>query len=271
MSDSQPTVATTPTTPVVNPTTGVPGVNSAQAQQNASSTTPVDVSGMIAQYEQRINAMMSAKDTAINDRNKAITDLTNLQNQYTTAQEQTQSSLTAAANSAQLAIDRSTTIERELNQTRGQNAKLTALMERPHLVPYSLLIPDVADKEKLKSVLDQLEQIRADDIKRSLPAFPAASQQQAISSPSNPFADQNSTLQALYGNRANMNPAFMQPTTPIPASSPAQMNSGTSTDVVGAINQLFAEAKRLGTPEAFEDATRRAALMANSANPVSGR
>ena len=264
----QPTSGSTLETPMVNSTVGTPGVNQAQAQ-----TTPThnpDISGMMSQYEGRINSLMSEKDKAINERNQAISQLTELQSLYTNHREQTQSSLTVAANSAQQAIDRSTSLERELVQERARNAKFAALMERPHLAPYSSLIPDEGDEAKLKAVLDQLEQIRADDIKRSTSPLAAAPNQQQTQG-SNPLANQNSTLQSLYGTRANMNPAFLSPSAPIPASSPAQMNPAASPDVVSAINQLYADARRSGTMEAFEDATRRASLLANSSNAAINR
>lgn len=271
MSNSlQPTVAPTPDSGVVNPTAPTQGVNPAQAQMTHAQL-PAEVSAIIAaqaaQFQQRINTLMSEKDKSINERNQAISQLTELQKQYTEQQEQTQSSLTAAANSAQQAIDRSTQVDRELAKERARSTKLSALMQRPHLAAYEKLIPEQADEEKLKAVLDELELIREQDLKRYAPApavqlQPGQGQQQSQTTAS--------ILQGLYGNRANINPAFQQTINPInPASSPAQMNPmAGSTDIVSAINQLYADARKTGTPEAFEDANRRAVLLANSQRPA---
>jgi chromosome segregation ATPase len=257
-------VVSTPATSVV------PGVNPAQAQVPQGydlSARIAQLEAQCVQYESRLRNLMSEKDKAINERNQAITQYTEMERKYNELHEQTQSSLTAASNSAQQAIDRAKQLERDMQQQQAKNAKLAALMQRPHLAPYESLIPEQADEEKLKAVLDQLEQVRQADIERNAPRQPAPltplqqvqQQQQQVSS----------TLQSLYGNRANINPAFLTQQPPIPASSPAQMNpAASSQDIVSAINQLYAEARAKGTQEAFEDATRRAALLANAQRPA---
>lgn len=245
---------TTPLAPGVNSTPSAPGGTSAQSTTDQI----VNTSALIANYEQRLRSLMSDKDKAINERNQAISQLTTMQEQHTTLQEQTSGSLTAAANSAQQAIDRAKQMELELAQARAENTKLTALMQRPHLAPYANLIPSQGTSEDIGKALDQLEQIRQQDLERyakanpSLPIQPANSTQQMT--PQSPLA-------ALYGNRANMNPALFQQTPTIPASSPAAMNPSVSDNPTAAVESIFAEARRIGTTAAFEDAVKQAAAF----------
>jgi hypothetical protein len=246
----------TPPTPGVNPTPGVPGVNSAQSPTDQI----VNTSALIANYEQRLRSLMSDKDKAINERNQAISQLTTNQEHLTTLQEQTSGSLTAAANSAQQAIDRAKQMELELAQARAENIKLTHLMQRPHLAPYANLIPSTGTAEEIKLVLDQLETIRQQDLDRFATQHPQTPSTVPASQPMSPV----SPLQALYGNRANMNPALFQQNPQIPASSPAAMNPAITDNPVAAVEALFAEARRLGTTAAFEDAMTKAKAFANA-------
>jgi hypothetical protein len=256
-----PEPTTEPTTPPasgVNPTPGTPsGVNPAQSPTDQI----VNTSALIANYEGRIRSLMSDKDKALNERNQAISNLTTIQSQLTTLQEQTSGSLTAAANSAQQAIDRARQMEQDLTLERAKNVKLTALMQRPHLAPYADLIPAQGDAATITAALDQLEQIRQTDLDRYTkqnPSLAPAPQQPTTPSP-------QSILASLYGNRANMNPALFQQTTPaIPASSPAQMSPDYSNDPAKAVEALFAEARRVGTTAAFEDARTKAIALNNS-------
>ncbi len=241
------------------------GVNTAQTNPTPSSSPhpqSLDTSGLIASYEQRISRLMSEKDKMAHERNQAIAQLSTLQVDHTSLQEQTQGSLTAAANAAQQAIDHAKRLETELVSERARNAKLTALMQRPHLAPYADLIPAKSDEAELKAVLDQLEQIRQQDLDRHRSASPApAGQPQATEQ------TPNQILQSLYGNRANMHPnAFGQPA--IPASSPAMMNPNATQDASQSIQALFDDARRTGTKEAFDQALAKANLLAQSALPA---
>lgn len=247
----------TPTTPGVNPTPSVPGVNPAQSPTDQILNT----SALIAQYEQRVNRLMSEKDKAINERNQAISQLTENQQQLTSLQDQTSGSLTAAANSAQQAIDRAKQLEQELLLARAENTKLTALMQRPHLAPYANLIPSHGNAEDIGKALDQLEQIRQQDLDRYAKQNPTTTPAPTL--PTQPMTPQ-SPLQALYGNRANMNPALFQQTPTIPGSSPAAMNPAISDNPTAAVESFFIEARRIGTHAAFEDAVQKAAAFVNT-------
>ena len=253
-----PTVASTPPDTGVNPTPATQmGVNPAPA----TSTTDqiLNTSALIAQYEQRIRMLMSDKDKALHERNQAISQLTELQSQHTGFQEQTQGSLTAAANAAQQAIDRAKSLEQQLLGEQAKNIKLAALMQRPHLAPYADLIPAQADAAALSAALDQLEQIRQHDLDHYSRTTPA----QLLPPPAQQVSSTPSVLQNLYGNRANMNPALFQ-AQPIPGSSPAHMNPQLSTTPVQGVEAIFAEAKKIGTTAAFEEAVLKAAAFAAS-------
>jgi hypothetical protein len=248
---------TTPNAGGVNPTPQAGGVNPAQSQQTPTDQI-VNTSALIANYEQRISSLMSEKDKAINERNKAIANLTEIQGQLTTLQEQTGGSLTAAANTAQQAIDRSKQLEQELTTARAENVKLTHLMQRPHLAPYANLIPAGGSADDMKTVLDQLETIRKQDLEQYAKANP-----QIPTQPTSPAPPPN-PLAALYGNRANMNPAIFQQNPAIPASSPAAMNPAITDNPTAAVEAIFADARRVGTAAAFEEAVQKAAAFANT-------
>lgn len=252
MSD-QTTVTPTPDATGVNSTLPANGVNPAQSPSPTEQI--INNSALIANYEQRLRALMSEKDKAINERNQAISAQTSLQEQLTTLQNQTSSSLTASANSAQQAIDRATQLEQEVAQARAENTKLTALMQRPHLAPYANLIPSQGDAATITAALDQLEQIRKQDLEqyaKQNPSLPSV--------PSTPPMTPQNPLQALYGNRANMNPALFQQNPTIPGSTPAAMNPTVSDNPTAAVEAIFAEAQGKG-PAAFEEAVKRAAAF----------
>jgi hypothetical protein len=260
---------------VVAPQTGTPPaevVSPAQSQPSFSSnaglsladaiTKIVQQEAMIANQDQRIRALMSDKDKAENARNKAITDYTNLFGEYSTFKEQTQSSITSAANAAQQSIDRQKQLEIQMAELQGNAIRANALLERPHLAAYAQFIPASSDAEKVKAALDQLEQIRQQDLVRAQAGQPYSattptqpglpSQQQQVQNPVEP------NLLSLYAGR-NL------PFAAMPGSSPAQMSpAGTSPNTPASIQQLFDDAKNSNDPNAFEQARQQAILLANS-------
>lgn len=249
-----PTDGATPPAPAVSPPVVTPaptpnGVNPAQA---------LDTSGLIASYEQRLNSLMSQKDKAVNERNIAISQLTENQKSLTDLQGQTQGSITAAANAAQQAIERAKQLEVELIQAKSLIVKYSALLKRPHLAAYDQLIPLEADETKMNAALDQLEGIRLRDLEQYAKQNPTAP---AV--PPVPQTPQD-ILQSLYGQRANMNPAIFQNQTPIPSSSPATMSPAGGISTTQTVQSFFDEAKRIGTKQAFDDAVQKAALFAKN-------
>lgn len=258
------TDGSTPMAPVVSPpATPTPtpnGVNPAQTPVTPNQT--LDTSGLIASYEQRLNSLMSQKDKAVNERNIAISQLTENQKSLTDLQGQTQGSITAAANAAQQAIERAKQLEIELHQAKALIIKYSALLKRPHLAAYDQLIPLESDEEKMNAALDQLEGIRLRDLEQYAKQNPTAPP--AVPAPE---ATPQSILQSLYGNRANMNPALFQTPQPIPLSSPATMNPNANVSSGQTVQAFFDEAKRIGTTQAFEDAVQKATLFQKNTFP----
>ena len=250
---TSPTVAPTDgMQPTVSPSgtiTTPPLVNPAQA------TT--DVSGLMAQYEQRIARLMSEKDKAINERNQAISQLTELQNAHTTFQTQTQSSLSMAASAAQQAIDRGKLLDAQVLQLQAESLRAQTLLEKPHLAPYAQFIPMSNDPEAVKAAVAQLEQIRADDFKRTNPIVSQQTPSSLPSQPQNPFN--------VYQGRPNVPFSVATGASQVPGSSPAQMNPSAITDPTVAISQLFDEARKSGDPAAFERALQQSQVLAQTA------
>lgn len=243
-----PTDAAQPTVSPSGTVTTPPLVNPVQA------TT--DVSGLMAQYEQRIARLMSEKDKAINERNQAISQLTDLQNTHTSFQAQTQSSLTQAANAAQQAIERGKQLDVQVLHLQAESLRAQTLLEKPHLAAYAQFIPMSNDPEAVKAAVAQLEQIREDDFKRT---HPLVAQQTSPTLPAqqNPFN--------VYQGRPNIPFSLATGASQVPGSSPAQMNPGALTDPTAAISQLFDEARKTGDSAAFERALQQAQVLSQTA------
>lgn len=268
------TGAPTETLGLVSPTVTtaqgtLPTAPAGPAQTTTTFTSPspsqqiVDTSALIAQYENRIRGLMSEKDKAINERNQAISQLTDLQRTYESLQTQTQSSLTGAANAAQQAIDRASTMEQQMNVLQGEALRAQTLLERPHLAPYAQFIPAINDAEKVKAAIEQLETIRQQDIARQQQAIgqpPYGVNTNAPGMPPPLGAPATNWAQNVYQGRT-----VAPQLTGIPGSTPAQMNPAGGTDPTVAIQQLFNDAKRSGSPEDFERAIQQAALLSQTA------
>ena len=241
-------------------------VNPAQTfQQQQSSQQIAEISALTAKYEQRLSNLMSEKDRMAHERNQAISQLTALQEEHTRLQEQTQSSLSGAANAAQQAIDRTKSLEAKIAELEGESLRARTLLEKPHLAAYAQFIPTSTDPEKVKAAVEQLEQIRRQDLERN----GGYSHQQQPGQPSQPgqsgqpplYQQQQQQVANLYQNRPTMPFQFG-----IPGSTPAQMNpAGLSPDPTTAIQQLFDDAKKSGDPAAFEQAVRQAATLSQTA------
>lgn len=252
------TAQTTPVTSSLAPEqqSGSTGTNSA-----VSTSQTLDASGLIAQYEKRVRDLMSEKDKAIDERNKAIAQLTDLQNRFTTIQEQSQSSLTAAANSTQQAIDYGKQLEVQFAILKAENTRANAILKKPHLAPYAAFIPADSDETKVMAAIEQLEEINKQQMARVAPQQALPPQLPTLTQPN--VAPTN--LLDLYAGRPTM--------APLMGSAPAQMNPITTPeDQVKEIQKLFEQARLSGKHEDYERARDEAILRANaSINAVTGR
>lgn len=282
------TIPGDPTAQTPPVTTPLASTDPAQLAQSGStgatgsvSTTPqqplTDVSAIIAQYENRLRNLMSDKDKAIDERNKAIANLADVQSQFTTLREQTQSSLTGAATAAQQAIDYGKTLEGQLASLKAENTRAKILLQNPDLAPYAQFIPASEDEAKVQTAVEQLKEINKQQLARLVPQV-----QPQATPPTSPFLQPNvasPNLLDLYQGRPNMAPMLgtspaSTPSLPtIPGSSPAQMNPiATPEDQTKEIQKLFDQARLSGKQEDYDRARDEAILRANAAlNAVTGR
>lgn len=261
------------------PAQQMPSVNPAQtiSQPTPPSTTtvqPADVSTLIAQYEARIRNLMSEKDKAINERNTTISQLTSLQKEHDDFRAMNTASLSASVENAQAAIDAKKVLEQQVAALTGETLRAKTLLEKPHLAPYAQFIPASGDPEKVKQAVEQLEQIRASDLQRSL-GLAASNHAASASSPGTPAAGNGGPTQAvlpngqvdpafasLYAGRANLPSSLVSA---MPGSTPAQLNPAALTDPNAEIARLFDDARRTGRQEDFDRALAQAQVLANAA------
>jgi DNA repair exonuclease SbcCD ATPase subunit len=237
---------------MASPALQVPPVNPAQAPTTQNS---VDVSAMIAQYENRIRTLMSDKDKAINERNQAITAQAQMQQSLTEYQSQASTTLASTTTAAQQAIDENKRLGARVNALEAELQRANVVLAKPELAPYIQFIPAESDPAKLQAAVEQLEQIRMNDMARSgVRTFPG--QPSALQTTTTP-TQQDTNLYALYGQRPTMAPAFQAP-----ASSPAMMNPAGAGDVLQNIDTMLKEAMASGDPVAFETAVKSAQLLA---------
>lgn len=260
-------------TPPAAPTDGGAGVNPsvppAQPPVNpgqATSANPSDISGVIASYEQRISRLMSEKDKAVNERNQAISQLSDLQRVYTEEKAQTTNSLTNTANAAQSAIDQARVLEAQNQILQAELLRAKTLLAEPDLSLYEQFIPATSDPEKLQAAVNQLKAIRAQDLERQRaygqstgqqipPAqgvpptgTPGSNQQQPPTFPNNPLLN-------LYANRPSLAPQL------IPGSTPAQMNPAGAGNPMDTIEQTLREALNSGDSAKYSAALEAAKVQ----------
>lgn len=245
--------------PAVNPVQA-PGSTPAPANPAAPATS-LDVSGMIASYEQRLRNLMSEKDKAINERNQAITAQTDLQQQLTSLQNQTSTSLTGAAQAAQTAIDEAKQLRARVSVLEGEVLRYKMLSEHTELLPYADFVPVTTDENMMREAVQKLQTIRQQDLERSrVTQFPGQQYQQLPpTTPTTPgTTPATPNVYGLYQQRPTMAPTMPN----IPPSSPAQMHPAGAGNSVDSIDQMLREARQSGDPSAFEQAIQRASLLA---------
>lgn len=277
-----PTDASTPGGNPASSSPGLPnGVNPAQAPANPptlpSSAAPqgsptngaTDPSGLIANYEQRLRNMMSEKDKAINERNGVISQLTELQKQYTALQHQASDGLAGAANATQQAIDNGNRLQAENDTLKGELQRYKSLQKHPDLLPYLSFIPTRGTQEEQDKAIEELKAIREQDLQRvsqgqspyfSNPTLGATNPAQ-LPPGTQPAAPLPNPLQSLYGNRPTMAPTAFG----LPGSTPASMNPAGVGTTADSINKLLKDARDSGDPAKFESALEQAKTMANAA------
>lgn len=272
MDPNQSTGLPTGTDPVVNPQQ-VPAQQTVPvnpAQTPLPTTNPQDYSGVVASYEQRISRLMSEKDKALNERNQAIAQLSELQKQYTDEQSSTHQSLNNTAQAAQTAINQSRLYEAQIKSLQGELLRSKTLLAKPHLAAYEQFIPASENAEEMNKLVEQLEAIRNQDMERSraqqpygnvpsLPGLPSSQQQQQLPS-AFPGQSQATNPLNLYANRPNMAPGLNPP-----GSNPAMMNPAGAGNPTDAIQQMLYEALNSGDQNKYQTALEQAKTLANAA------
>lgn len=253
-------VLTPPATPAPTEQSGSTG--SPQGVVNPIAQQSTEISALIATYNQRISGLQSAYDKMANERNTAITNWTNIQEDYSRLKAEKDTAINSSATTAQQALDHNRTLEQQMDDIRGQLNRANALLENPELAPYARFVPVSTDSEKVKTEVEQLKQIRQQDLDRLRAAQPGYAQQ--------PAPTGNESILNLYQGRPNMAPgAFNQQppqTQEVPGSTPSQMSPMASVmNPTDEINRILTEARQSGDPAKFQAAMARALELAPTA------
>lgn len=265
MDPTTPTGASTDgtTTASTSPVVGT-SVNPAQA---TTTNTPLDVSGMMANYEQRISRLMSDKDKALNERNQSIAAQAEMQKALTELQAQSTATVASSVDAAQRAIDENKRLAARVQMLEADQLRSQVVLQKPHLAQYIEFIPITNDPEALKAAVEKLEAIREQDITRNkqAPYTPIPQPNPALPGTQSPA---NPSVLGLYAGRPNMAPGMQQ----LPGSSPALMNPAGAGSTLEAINQMLVDARNSGNPVDFERALEQSKLLAQqSINAQLGR
>lgn len=295
MSELLSTDGSTPNASVVNSTTPTTAVNAAQTETHSAVTTSPAFSvsdAQIADLNKRINNLMSLKDKEANEKQQVLDKLNKLSADYLALQQKYSADLEGALKTATDLAAQKKSLEVERDTFAARTTKLNALANKPELLPYANLIPDSTDQARIDTLIAELEQIRQAELAKytsgiqsqTAPATQTVGQQvqQQAATPGQTETVQQ-IMQRLYGNRASINPAYIQPPaqtgqppvlpatqTSTPGSTPAQMNPSAPAgmDVSSQITQLLNAAAGKGE-DAYNQAVAQAALLANAA--VAGR
>ena len=250
--------AASPTSPVATTP-----VNPAQA---TTTNNPLDVSGMMANYEQRLSRLMSDKDKALNERNQSIAAQADMQRQLTELQAQSTATVATSVDAAQRAIDENKRLATRVQMLEADQLRSQVVLQKPHLAQYIEFIPVTNDPEVLKAAVEKLEAIREQDIahNRQAPYTPIPQPNPALPGTQPPA---NPSVLGLYAGRPNMAPGMQ-----LPGSSPALMNPAGAGSTLQAIDQMLIDARNSGDPVKFEQALEQSKLLAQqSINAQIGR
>lgn len=257
-------------------------VNAAQSNNATQFVTQVqhqqELAALRASYEARISNLMSEKDRAINERDKAISAHANLLQEYEAYKAMNSSSLAAAVEAGQSSVNSNKALQQQVNELNGQVIRYKVLLEKPHLAAYQRFIPASGTEEDITNAVQQLEEIRNADMQRS--GYPvqgtfvgnnalAGTGQGTQLQQGQQQANGNNPLGNLYQGRTNLPQSLQQG---MPGSSPSMMNPNADIDPTSRIKQLFADAQASSDPGAFQKAVDQAKVLADaSINQSMGR
>ncbi len=276
-----PTVAPTGDQSGVNLTLPTVPVNPAQAPQQqyvppSSPQQQTDVSGLIANYENRLRDLMSKHDKMLNERNASINAQAQMQQQLTQLQESATTGLSSAVDNAQRAINENTQLRAQVQALQADLVRFRVLAETPDLLPYTNYIP-AGDEAAVREHVKTFQTMREQDLARfrpvgqggyapsAFPGVPAIPQFTPAGTPALPAmqqvqpGQQQPNIMNLYQNRPTMAPPYQQ----VPGSQPALMNPNGGMSASDSINTMLREAREKG-PDAFNAALEQAKVLAVS-------
>ena len=249
-----------------------------QQQQQQPQSQSQDVAAMRAHYEARISALMSEKDRALNERDKAISAHAALLHEHEQYKAMNSTSLQAAVDAAQNSTNAGKALQQQVNELQGQVIRYKVLLEKPHLAAYQSFIPATGTEEEIVKAVQTLEEIRQKDMQQS--GYPVGGTfvgNNALVAPGQQGQQQHgqgtppatANVGALYQGRSNLPQSLQQG---MPGSSPSMMNPNANVDPTTRIQQLFAEAQKSPDPDAFQKAVEQAKVLADaSINQSMGR
>lgn len=247
-----------------------------QGQQQSTSSSLAESER--ANFQARINNLMSEKDRAINERDKKIGELAALQNEYTQFKEMNSGSLNSAVDAGQRLVQENKQLQAEVERLKAQVIRAHVLMQKPHLAAYQEFIPSGGTEEEINNAVTKLEQIRQADLQQNGAVFPTApsmfpsspqqqnhaQQGQAQGQVQGQVQDPATILANLYQGRANLPQSLVQGQAMI-GSTPGQINPNGNLNPADRIQQLFNAAKASSDPNAFEQAIEQAKVLSNAA------
>ncbi len=270
-------------------------------QQNQNQQQGPDVSGLIANYENRLRALQSIADKAVNERNASITSQAQMQAQLTTLQESATNGLSQAVDNAQRAINENAQLRAQVQALQGELVRFKVLAETPDLLPYAPYIPANSDESVVRQHAESFKTMREADLARFRPAgqqqqqggygytpgvFPGVPPIPQFTSavapvpggqpPATPVAGQPApqpqqqqqgqgqpNVMNLYQNRPTMAPQYQGQPPMIPGSQPAMMSPAGAQSTPDSINAMLRSAMEQG-PDAFNAALEQAKTLAVS-------
>jgi type II secretory pathway component HofQ len=203
---------------------------------------------LIANYEQRLRDLMSAKDKAANEALKATQDRLRLQQEKDLLAQQHQALMSASQQTLQEALDKVRAHEQSEQAAKARATKAEKLLEYPELAAYRALIPDTDDVAKLDQAIATVKAAREADIQAALAAVQA-----------------NQAPQAPAANPASVLPSNLIPPAAPARPAPAQSGASVNEAIEAKLKAAAAEALQKGDKSIFDRAAQEAALMAQAA------
>jgi hypothetical protein len=217
-----------------------------------SQSTPATRRTERSDPEQRIRELQSQADRARAELLKMTRRAQEAEEQLKAALAERTQLLTSAAEAAQKAMDENANLKQELEQTRGELARLKLLQQRPELLPYADLLPATTDEQKLAEMVERLEQARQRDLEQ-LRRQAGVSETEA--------AGTTGTMGAA-GRLARNGSGLGGSSTPVVSGTPARLSVPTAMSPEE-LNRRLREAMRQG-PKAYQEALSEAILLVNS-------